>query len=176
MMAELIDMNFPILFFHPFSNFEDQLLQDHSSQLDHENNYQLQSHENDRIHFSPHPMTFLDPSCCPHIISDYSHLIAGGKNDLATKKGIHEDTSSLDNLEQLEEQLIDMNVLKHHHTHGYLRIGKNKMVMFRPQNIYGEIKPKPTRKSPVKKIEVPGPRLKYSPGRLRNAFYTYLIE
>ena len=84
-------------------------------------------------------------------------------------KKINEDNSSLDNLEQLEEQLVDMNVLKHHHTHVHIKIGKDKMVMFRPQNINGEIKPKPTQKSPVKKIEVPGPRVKYSPGKSRNA-------
>merc|ERR1719317_1281690 len=77
LMAELMGMNFPVLFFHPFMNFEDQLLQDQSSQSKQVHKSispkLKESSAKERIHYNPHPMTFLDPSFSPHMISDYSH-------------------------------------------------------------------------------------------------------
>jgi len=163
-MSELMNMNFPILFFHPFMNFEDQLLQDQSSQKEQANKTKTRELKmNERTHFNSHPMTFLDPSFSPHMISDYSHLIVGGKTGLYTKKSNHDEDLPRENLEQLEEHLVDMNVLSSQHTLAYLKSGKNRVVMLRPQNPYGESKSKVMKKSPAKKVEVPGPRLKYSP-------------
>jgi len=165
LMAELMGMNFPVLFFHPFMNFEDQLLQDQSSQSKQVNKSRSpklkESSAKERIHYNPHPMTFLDPSFSPHMISDYSHLIVGGKTGLHTKKANHDEDLPRESLEQLEEHLVDMKVLSSQNAN--LKSGKNRVVMLRPQNLYGEAKIKASKKSPAKKTEVPGPRLKYSP-------------
>merc|ERR1719450_1923543 len=167
LMSELMGMNFPVLFFHPFMNFEDQLLQDQSSQTKKINKSKTQklkeSARNERVHYNPHPMTFLDPSFSPHMISDYSPLMVGGKTGLHAKKANHDEDLPRESLEQLEEHLVDMNVLSSQKTLAYLKSGKNRVVMLRPQNPYGEAKLKAMKKSPVKKTEVPGPRLKYSP-------------
>jgi len=167
LMAELMGMNFPVLFFHPFMNFEDQLLQDqssHSKQANKSKSPKLkESSVKERIHYNPHPMTFLDPSFSPHMISDYSHLIVGGKTGLHTKKANHDEDLPRESLEQLEEHLVDMKVLSSQNSHAYLKSGKNRVVMLRPQNPYGESRIKASKKSPAKKTEVPGPRLKYSP-------------
>jgi len=167
LMAELMGMNFPVLFFHPFMNFEDQLLQDqssHSKQANKSRSPKLkESSVKERIHYNPHPMTFLDPSFSPHMISDYSHLIVGGKTGLHTKKANHDEDLPRESLEQLEEHLVDMKVLSSQNAHAYLKSGKNRVVMLRPQNPYGESRIKSSKKSPAKKTEVPGPRLKYSP-------------
>jgi len=149
LMAEFIDMNFPVLFFHPFQNFEDQLSR---NGLKEKGNF-----ENSLI-YPPHPMTFFSPSYRHLLVNDYSHHITPGKTGPNDQK---EDTNN-ESLDTIEEELVNLKALRDNQTHVGSRNCKNTVLMIKP-TMQWDARQKPVRKSPLKNTEVPGPRLKYSP-------------
>merc|ERR1711915_613796 len=151
LMAEFIDMNFPVLFFHPFQNFENQLSR---------NGLKEKGKFENSIIYPPHPMTFFSPSYRHLLVNDYSHHITPGKTGPNDQK---EDTNN-ESLDTIEEELVNLKALRDNQTHVGSRNCKNTVLMIKP-TMQWDARQKPVRKSPLKNTEVPGPRLKYSPGR-----------
>jgi len=181
----LNELNFPVLFFHPFLNFEDQMSGDHLGRMEHaptvigqepqiNTNHEETLSLNSEDEPEQHKLTFLDPSFSPQINSDLIHsqqIISDlGKypqqiSDYSNRTLCSTNVKQQEDLEEdyflyscVEEHLVAMNFLTRND-----KKGPNKVILIRRKNIPTKKPPTHKGKTPVKKTEVPGPRLKYNP-------------